>query len=263
LQASNLDRFVDVTNAAVYKSGAAQLIRETIGIAPKDQTFVIHVARWSEGGEIVKQNWFVYQTGAWTDAQFATSKRIYGKRQIWFLYIQINAQSNSNTTYVIETQKKAPAAYLHLQSATSLFGVTLPTLTAGEPRNIWNAELVSIPYMPSYVAITPKFTGGAPATFDNEGLSRIDFSAAVPVNKTSNLGMFGLADVYLRPVDVAGLGFGNWPHLIGGVRVGNQPLKNILVGIGWGPMYGGVVIGSGHYAFSFGVNISASAALKK
>ena len=264
LRVSNLDQCVDVTNAAVYKSGVTQLLRETIGIAPRDEYFVIHVARWSDGGEIVKQNWYVYHAGVWSDTQFATAKRIYGRPQIWFLYIQLNAHSNTNTSYTIQTTKKAPAYFGHAQAAAALFGVSMPA--AGEPRNIWNAKLVTIPYVPSNVVITPRFPGGVAATFDNEGLSWIDFSAAVPVTKLSSQGIFAVADLYFKPVDTkAAMGFGGWPHAVEGVRVGNRPLKNILLGVGWGPLYGGVVVGGGTYSYSFGVNISVAAigALKK
>lgn len=250
LQVSNLNHFVDAANAVMYKSGAAQLIRETIGIEPGDLTFVIHAVRWSDGGEIVKQNWYVFHSGQWSDAQFATMKRIYGRKQIWFLYLQFNAHSSVNTTYVIETKKKTAAYFDHLQQTAGLFGVNMPM--AGEARNIWNAKLVDIPYVPSDVVI-----GGV--TFDDEGLSWIDFSAAVPVSKTP--GMFAVVDLYFRPTDIKGLGFSSWPHAVEGVRVGNRPLKNILLGVGWGPMYGGVVVGGGTYTYSFGVNISASAAV--
>lgn len=259
LHVSTLSQSVDVTNAAVYKSGAAELIRETIGIEPRDFTFLIHVARWSDGGEIVKQNWYVFHSGQWTDAQFATTNRIYGRAQVWFLYIQLNAHSGANTTYTIQTTKKAPAFFNHLQSAAGLFGVSL-TDTAGEAQNIWNAKLLTIPYLPSNVVIAPKFAGGTAAAFDDEGLSWFDFSAAVPVTKTTSAGMFGVADLYFHPTDISGLGFGNWPHAVEGVWVGSQPLKHILLGVGWGPLYGGVVVGSGTHTFSFGVNISASAA---
>lgn len=253
-----LNQVVDVTNAAVYKSQAAELIRQTIGIEPRDLTFLIHVVRWSDGAEIVKQNWYVFHSGAWTDAQFSSANRIYGRGQVWFLYIQLNARSGANTTYVIQTTKKAPAYFSHLQSAAGLFGISL-TAAAGEAQNIWNAKLVTIPYVPSDVVITPKF-GGTAATFDDEGLSWLDFSAAVPVTKTTSAGMFGVVDLYFKPTDITGLGFGNWPHAVEGVWVGSQPLKHILLGVGWGPIYGGVVVGGGNYSFSFGANISASAA---
>jgi hypothetical protein len=262
LRLDDLDKLVDVANAAAYKSGAADLIRQTIGIEPRDLTFMIHVVRWSDGGEVVKQSWFVYRSGQWTDAQFATARRIYGKRQIWFLYIQLNARSSANTTYVFQTRKKAPEYFTHLETAAGLFGVSLPM--AGEAHNIWNARMVNIPYVPSDVTITPQFLGGSPATFDNEGPSWIDFSAAVPVTKTSTPAMFAVVDLYLKPADIKStMGYDSWPHLVEGVRVGSQPLKNILLGVGWGPVYGGVVVGNGNYTFSFGLNISASAALKK
>jgi hypothetical protein len=255
LQASNLNQFVDVANAVVYKSGAAQLIRETIGIEPRDLTFVIHVARWSDGGEIIRQNWYVYHSGAWSDAQFATARRIYGSKQIWFLYIQLNAHT-LHTTYSIETKKKTPAYVDHAQTAAGLFGVSL-TSTVDEARNIWNAKLVDIPYVPSDVVIAPPV--GASMTFDNEGLSWIDFSAAVSAKQA---GVFAVVDLYLRPVDIKNaMGFGSWPHVVEGARVGSQPLKNILAGVGWGPMYAGVVVGGGTHTFSFGMNISISAAV--
>jgi hypothetical protein len=258
LLVTDLDQSVDTANAAVYKSGAAQLIQETIGIVPQNEYFILHVARWSDAGEVVKQNWYVYHAGAWSDAQFASSKRIYGARQVWFLYLQLNVRSNANAEYTIETAKKAPAFFVHAQTAAGLFGVSLPA--AGAPHNIWNAKLVTIPYVPSNVTIAPKFAGGSAAVFDDEGLSRIDFSAAVPVTKLSSQGVFAVADWYARPVDIkSAQGLSGIPHLLGGVRIGNQPLKNVLVGLGWGPMYGGVVIGGGGYAYSFGVNISVGA----
>jgi hypothetical protein len=251
LRLDHLEQFVDVRNTAVYKSAAAQLIRETIGIEPRDLTFVIQVVRWSDGAEMVKQNWYVYHAGPWSDAQFETQRRIYGRKQVWFLYIQLNARSALTTTYVIETKKKSAAYFDHLQQAAGLFGASLPTV--GEARNIWNAKLVDIPFVPSDLVI-----GGV--AFDNEGLSWIDFSAAVPVKQP---GMFAVVDLYLRPTDIKGLGFGNWPHAVEGVRVGNRPLKSILLGVGWGPVYGGVVVGGGMYTYSFGLNISIAAALKK
>lgn len=261
LRVATLNQFVDVTNAALYKNRAADLIRQTIGIEPRDLTFVFHIVRWSDGNEIVKQNWYVYHAGAWTDDQFSSAKRIYGCRQIWFLYIQLGARSSANTTYTVETTKKAPAYFDHLQSAAGLFGINL-TASAGETQNIWNARLLTIPYVPSNVLITPKFGGAAPATFDDEGLSWFDFSVAVPVAKTSSLGTFAVTDLYFRPVDIKStMGFGTWPHAVEGVWVGSQPLKHILLGVGWGPMYGGVVVGGGTYTFSFGANISAGAAL--
>jgi hypothetical protein len=114
------------------------------------------------------------------------------------------------------------------------------------------------------VVITPQFGGGSPATFDDEGLSWIDFSAAIPMTKTSTPAMFAVVDYYLKAADIkSAMGFDSWPHMVEGVRVGSQPLKNILLGVGWGPVYGGVVVGSGSYSFSFGLNISASAAARK
>ena len=59
------------------------------------------------------------------------------------------------------------------------------------------------------------------ATFSDEGLSWIDFSAAVPVTKTNSAGVFGVADLYFRSTDISGLGFGNWPYAVEGVWVGS------------------------------------------
>jgi len=68
-------------------------------------------------------------------------------------------------------------------------------------------------------------------------------------------------------VDISStMGFGSWPPFVAGAWVGSQPLKHVLAGVGWGPIYGGVAMGGGTYSFSFGVNISvsaAAAALKK
>ena len=60
LAARNLSQFLDAANAVVFKNAAPELIRETIGIEPRDLYFVIHVVRFSEGGEI---GWPAKQTG--------------------------------------------------------------------------------------------------------------------------------------------------------------------------------------------------------
>lgn len=261
LHLGTLNQFVDVTNAAVYKSGAAQLIRETIGIEPRDLTFIMHIVRWSEGGEIVKQNWYVFHGGQWTDAQFSGTNRIYGRGQVWFLYIQLNARSAANTTYVITTQKKTAAAFGHLESAAAMLGVNLTPASVSQAQNLWNAKLLTLPYLPSNVVITPRFGANA-ATFENEGLSWFDFSAAVPVTKSGTASVYAVTNLYVKPVDLDGTaGYNSLPHFVEGVLVGSQPLKHILFGIGWGPMYAGVVVGGGTYTFSYGVNISVTTAL--
>ena len=139
----------------------------------------------------------------------------------------------------------------------------------GTPQNVWNAKQVSIPYVPSNVTFTPKFAGGNAATFDNEGLYQIDFSAGVSLNKSEQQQLFGLLDIYFKPIDIKSSGFSPWPHLVMGVRAGNRPLKKILVGLGYGPaiahVYCGVVYDSTtnppHRELSFGLNISIGAAL--
>lgn len=104
-------------------------------------------------------------------------------------------------------------------------------------------------------------SGLVPETFDNEGKYWIDFSVAVPFNKISQLqynntnntiiaakvdqqNIFGLLNVYFRPIDIKGTGFSKWPHLVAGVAIDSNPLKKALVGVGYGPALANIYVGA-------------------
>lgn len=256
-----------------------------------DSYFVIHLLRWKDVAvdptntskstpTVDSQHWYVYHDQqVWTDQDFTTAKRIFGKHRVWFLYLHINKPTNLAYTavYEVQTTKKTPAYLDHLVQLAGLFGITTPSLGGGGGAvTVFNAREFDIPYVPSDITFTPQLTvvtppptpGGAnpvsfgtvgtaisgpvAETFDNEGKYWLDFSVAVPITKISQLqytdangtivpamvdkrNIFGLVNLYFKPIDVKGTGFSKWPHLVAGVAIDSTPLKNILVGVGYGP----------------------------
>jgi hypothetical protein len=91
-------------------------------------------------------------------------------------------------------------------------------------------------------------------TFDNEGKYHIDFSVAVPITKITELNyvqtsngvapanvnkqkIFALIDIYPVAVDVKNTVLPKFPYFLAGAAIGSQPLKKVLFGIGWGPLF--------------------------
>lgn len=100
----------------------------------------------------------------------------------------------------------------------------------------------------------------ASKTFDNEGRYHIDFSVAVPIRKISEFtyvsasnslvpakvdkqNIFAVFDYYFKAVDTKSGGWYAFPHLLTGVAIGSQPLKKVLIGGGYGPMFANFYVG--------------------
>ncbi len=192
-----------------------------------DSYFVIHLLRWKDvtvdaadnskaSPTVDSQHWYVYHhQKVWSDQDFTTAKRIFGKHRVWFLYVHINKPGGLaySSIYEIQTTKKIPAYLDHLIQLAGLFGIKAPAAGGGGGGiNVFGAQEFEIPYVPSDVKFTPQLTLAAPPppvpgapkppnfgtvgsvvsgptgeTFDNEGKYRVDFSVGVPFTKISQL----------------------------------------------------------------------------
>jgi len=192
-----------------------------------DSYFVIHLLRWKDvavdpadnskaSPTVDTQQWYVYHhQKVWSDQDFSTAKRIFGKHRVWFLYVHLNKPAGLAYTsiYDIQTTQKIPAYLDHLIQLTGLFGIKAPPAGGGGPAivNVFGGQEFDIPYVPSDIKFTPKLTlttpppavGGAKPvifgaigsvisgptaeTFDNEGKYLVDFSVGVPISKISQL----------------------------------------------------------------------------
>jgi hypothetical protein len=261
--------------AEIDKSGKATGKAEVPNFPGVNDYVIIHVVRWQDlaAGTTVqtvdKQNWYV-ASGApsWSDADFGTNNRVFGKKQVYLLYINFNMNSLApySLRYDIKTSSKLPAYLNNLIQLGQIAGLGTAGGAAGVPSDGWNADLLNIAYVPSDIQITATIqpTTGAPTqvdqkTFDNEGKYHIDFSVGVPIKKISDVSytsssntlvptsvnkanLYALVDYYPWAVDVKAA-WTKYPHIVAGVAMSSQPLHNTLYAIAYGPVvanfYGG------------------------
>lgn len=215
------------------------------------------------------QNWYVYHVGswwntggAWTQDKFTDAKRLYGAHHIYFLYVHLNRASTSKrykARYEFQITKKTAANVQDVFLLAQLLATPGPAPAAPPPpQNLWGGRRVEIGLVPSDIQIDPRYVTDTSVsnrgdelskaeTFNNEGNHYWDVSVAVPLKKISDLkfdstngtvtpskisttNAFGLLDVYLPPVDLAGKSYNYIPHPIAGVALTGQPLHKVLVG---------------------------------
>lgn len=142
---------------------------------------------------------------------------------------------------------------------------SIPSDVTFTPRYSLLANTPVPPAALNYGSVGTALAGATAETFDNEGLYRFDFSVGVPLKKIRDVqyvsasGMLAPADVgqqnifalvnyYFQPVDIKRSGFSWVPHAVAGVKIGSQPLKRAIVGVGYGPalanLYFGLVLNS-------------------
>jgi hypothetical protein len=242
---------------------------------------IIHIIRWSApaantGTQVVQaENWYVYRKGHLTQATSDTIPRLYGVKEIVFLYIHLNKQPTNIYTplYRFEIKQKTPAYIVH---ALGLFGLfqgqgAAKAITQPTPINHWWAfRRFKIDYSTSDITVTPKMTRenvesaqdmGKEQKFDNEGLYYVDFSVGVPVRKVSQLSfdstnglvtakevdktnIMAFLNLYPRKIDIKRTGYDMVPHFVGGVAIDSKPLDKIFVGAGFGPVVANFYIGA-------------------
>jgi hypothetical protein len=189
---SNLAEWFDVDNAALYQAHAADLIRATMGSClkapspgqlaqvqpcasgehesfpgPKDYV-LIHILKWKDlkpnahSQAVDKQHWYVFHEGKpdWDDAAYASNNRIFGRRNVYFLYVHFNRseQARYMARYTMTAKKKTPAYLDHFVGLLNLFGVNTTGGGAGTaiPNAVWGSTNFDTYYVPSDLTLLPE-----------------------------------------------------------------------------------------------------------
>lgn len=234
----------------------------------------------SDKQTVVGEHWYVYhpQKEGWTQEQFTDDKRLFGTKRFYLLYVHLHRADTVPYTpvYQLQITKKIP------QNVANLFALLqLETNAAAKAAkagagvnysNAWGGRLVEVGQRPSDIKVDPRVLvdvnkpisssseATAPQTFNNEGKYWWDVSIAVPVKKisevkfdstnntatttqTSTQNMFGVLNVYLKPVDLSQTSYSFIPHPIAGVSLAKQPLHKILIGGAFGFYFAEVYAG--------------------
>jgi hypothetical protein len=237
---------------------------------PKDYV-VIHVVTWKDKAgstqqDVDKENWYVFNQGdgEWDEAAFSKNNRIFGRRNVYLLYIYFNYSPAGHTMrYTMDSKSKIPAYLDHFVSLLQLFGMGVAGGGAGTSvdKAFWDSTSFDTFYVPSDLTFTPEIipdTGNTETltakTFDNEGRYHTDFSVGVPIRKISELSyvsssntivaakiqkqdLLAFFNYYPKAFDIKSSAWDKYPHLLGGVALASQPLKKVIVGVGYGPIY--------------------------
>lgn len=238
---------------------------------PKDY-IVIHAVTWKDaaaGGTqqtVDKENWYVFNQGDgdWDDSAFSKNNRILGRRNVYLLYLYFNYSPAGRTMrYTMDSKSKLPAYLDHFVGLLQLFGMGTAGGGAGRAveKGFWDSTSFDTFYVPSDLTFTPEIipdTGGTTTltakTFDNEGRYHTDFSVGVPIRKISEFSyvsssstivpakvqkqdLLAFFNYYPKAFDIKSSGWDKYPHLLGGVALASQPLKKVIVGVGYGPIY--------------------------
>ena len=239
---------------------------------PKDY-IVIHVVGWKDKTagkpqDIDKENWYVFNQGDgdWDEGAFSKDDRIFGRRNVCLLYLYFNYDpAGQSIRYTLDSQSKMPAYLDHFVGLLQLFGMGT---SGGGPgaRNVakgfWDATSFDTFYVPSDITFTPEIVPDDGSTtiklnskkFDNEGRYHTDFSVGVPIRKINELSfisssntivptkvekqdLYAFFNYYPKAFDIKSSAWSKYPHLLGGVSLASQPLKKVILGAGYGPIY--------------------------
>jgi hypothetical protein len=239
---------------------------------PKDY-IVIHAVTWKDKTagkpqDVDKENWYVFNQGDgdWDEDAFSKNSRIFGRRNVYLLYTYFNYDPTEHSMrYTLDAKSKTPAYLDHFVGLLQLFGMGTGG-GGGGARNVvkgfWDATSFDTFYVPSDITFTPEIipddgsttTKLTSKTFDNEGRYHTDFSVGVPIRKISELSyvsssntivpttvqkqdLFAFFNYYPNAFDIKSSAWDKYPHLLGGVALASQPLKKVIVGVGYGPIY--------------------------
>ncbi|HEV3482098.1 MAG TPA: hypothetical protein VGR97_07190 [Candidatus Acidoferrales bacterium] len=288
----------DRTKAIVYRAHAKDLIWLTMGNCangPKDRDgrativkcksgeksdfpgpkdyIVIHAVTWKDKiagkpQDIDKENWYVFNQGDgdWDEAAFSKNNRIFGRRNVYLLYLYFNYDPTGHSMrYTLDSKSKIPAYLDHFVGLLQLFGMGTSGGGGGEAKvekGFWDATSFDTYYVPSDITFTPEIVPDdgsntvtlTSKTFDNEGRYHTDFSVGVPIRKISELSfvsssntivaakvqkqdLFAFFNYYPKAFDIKSSAWDKYPHVLGGVALASQPLKKVIIGAGYGPIY--------------------------
>lgn len=248
-----------------------------------DEYVLVHVVRLKihrtgdETLEIDREHWYVANGGAAWDDAATSGSRLFGSRNVYLLYVFLGAPAAAyDVVYRIVDVKKAPAYLTHLSALLELYSgrqaVVAERLQQQKLIARFDFTRIDVPYVPSDLEVTATIVPSAgPANgvdsrrqiFDNEARYHVDFSVGYPVRKArdvvwaqtdsslapanaSKANLLGLFDYYPRAFDVKTHPYSWTPHAVIGVGLSQQPLHEILVAAGAGPIvahfYAGVLL---------------------
>ena len=164
LSTSEMLQFFDEPRGVLRLDRADAFVRRVLGLDTKDLGYtVIHVVRWrdepdsSKPQSIDKQSWHVYRDGDWSDQDFTERKRIYGAKNVNFIYVHLNRRQDFHysVTYNIKATKKMPAFLYNLGVLAGQFGVPVVGGGGSAPSAFWGATSFRFDYVPSDLEFTP------------------------------------------------------------------------------------------------------------
>lgn len=244
---------------------------------------LLHVARLKmhkagdEALEIDREHWYVANGGASWDDSAAGGTRLFGSRNVYLLYVYLGAPAAAyDVVYRIVDVKKAPAYLTHLSALLDLYsGRRAPAAERLQQQKLvarFDSSRLEVPYVPSDLELTATIVPSAAPekavdsrqqTFDNEGRYHVDFSVGYPVKRASDVAwvqtsaslvpaevskanLLALFDYYPRAFDIKTNPYSWVPHAVIGIGLGRQPLHEILIAAGAGPLiahfYAGVLL---------------------
>ena len=244
---------------------------------------LLHVVRLkihnagAESLEIDREHWYVANGAASWDDSATKGTRVFGSRNVYLLYVYLGAPSAAyDVVYRIVDVKKTPAYLTHLSALVELYSGRQAVVTERlQPVKLvarFESTRFEMPYVPSDLQVTATIipSGAAgngaesrPQIFDNEGRYHIDFSVGYPVKKANDVvwiqansslapahaskaSLLALFDYYPKAFDIKTNPYSWVPHAVIGVGLSKQPLHEILIGAGAGPViahfYAGVLL---------------------
>ena len=118
--------------------------------------YVIHMLRWKdvERTQVLdSDHWYVFRNGAWYEEDFSSNNRIFGKREVVFLYLHVNKRREHTYSVkcTLKAEKKTPAFLDHFISLATLFrpGAAGPTTLAAIDTRSDQIRLVASDVLPA------------------------------------------------------------------------------------------------------------------
>jgi hypothetical protein len=120
-------------NGTDWKAPAPDL--SSLNINDDSLYVIIHVLKWKDASsdstkaqEVDTQNWYVYNGSKnWRQEDFTARKRIFGSKNVWLLFVHLNAHKDYNydIEYDLTLKDITPAPLGHFLSVVSLTAVRL------------------------------------------------------------------------------------------------------------------------------------------
>jgi hypothetical protein len=165
LRRDQASAFLDVVVSHAVNIWKAESEKRATTVDEQDPYYIIHVVRWRQETDstkpqtVDKQKWYVHHGGSWSDQDFAERRRIYGAKQVRFVYVHLNRRDDFNysVTYNLEVTRKTPAFLAHLGVIGGLFGMPTRAGGAAEIGAYWGAHQFEFDAIPSDLKLTPVY----------------------------------------------------------------------------------------------------------